>query len=261
MSQLIQYKKNKGRRQAPQRNMPIKGQVALLVREAMLSKVEVKRKSVTSFTYCPGYGGGTLAQVQLTPNSGYLTIAQGSGQGDRVGNRIHVKRASLRIVAVTNPYDVVYSPTMVPYDVRIIIASNKQNPVATILPVANMFQDGDTSDPPTGALNDMLTPVNLDLIKPFMDRRFKLGVASATGTGGYAAGQYWSNNDYKYNVLEDIDITSFVPKEIEWNDTTTTPISRSVYMLVLPAAANGAISTDARPLSVYWAITYEYTDL
>jgi hypothetical protein len=222
--------------------------------------MEKKCKSISSSSYVLGYGGGSVLNIQLTPNTGYLAISQGTGQGDRIGNRIRPTKAMFRGMLYPKAYDATYNAAMVPYDVRLTVLKNKVNPVGTSPDTSTLFQSGDTVAAPTGGLSDMMSPFNLDANIAFTSRRCKVGTAGYTGTGAFAAGQYYQNNDYKLNQAIEIDLLPYIPTTIDYLDTSTTPSSYSLYLNVLIAAANGAISSELRPLQMDWTIIYEYVD-
>jgi hypothetical protein len=65
-------------------------------------------------------------------------------------------------------------------------------------------------------LNDILSPINLDMFTVYYDRTCKLGYSGsyspsiqANNSSNY---QYYLNNDYKLNEMKKINITKYLPK-------------------------------------------------
>lgn len=205
------------------------------------------------------YAYNNYNNIILTPSSGY-TITQGAGVNQRIGNKIKVVKAMLKLIFYPTVYDATNNPAPQPQDLRIIIAHNKNSPTAGGNVDSNFFDVGNSTAAPTGNLLDMLTPINKDVWVVSRDFRTKVGSAIDTGTGSSAPAQYFANNDYKYNVIKNVDVTKAFPSHITWNDTTTTPTSFAVQLIMLASQANGGAPANALPLQWAWYVKLTYTD-
>lgn len=245
-------------------------QIKKVVKRQISSNLEVKVANFNaqySLTGANSSGGYANWLQPLTPYTAYLTVAQGVGQGSRIGNSIKVKRQRLKIAMWPNDYDVTENPLPIPQIVTIYIfkAPNEYliQSVSDIIDTtyATFYQSGSSSVGAVGSLLDSLQDVNKEIIKLYYKKSFKLGFANSTGTGSSAAYQHYANNDYKLNHLIEIDITKYVPKEVNWNDTATIIASGTVWMFIESVPATGAIQGVAYYPGVYqYQNIMEYTD-
>lgn len=228
--------------------------------KAVVTRMAETKNSHFNFTqYLPNVNAGTSTQVQIAPNSGSLSIVQGTGQGDRVGDRVRVKKAMFRGYMSPLAYDVTYNSAPSPVEVRMIIGKNKASPT-TAMTLSTLFQNGDTSVAPAGTLLDMLSPINKETVQVYVDRIFKLGTQYGQ-TGTTAANGYYSNNDFLFNQRFDVDITKFLPNVITYNDTTAQPTSNSLFALFLCVSADGTITgANLRPVLLTYDLDFQYTD-
>lgn len=186
-----------------------------------------------------------------------MVIAQGTGQGDRVGNKIRVKKAWVNLALTTNPVDSIYNPNPIPYNVRLVFASNRQSKVLAP-PLANFFQAADSSTAPTGNIYDVISDINRDFVVVKKDVHVKLA------SQDFASGYVPTNNDYHLNYLKTFDITSMIPKVIEYNDSNNTPMTQSTWLTILMGSALGGNydsgNTTFKPANIYMEINLEYVD-
>lgn len=201
----------------------------------------------------------------LYPNSTTLTINQGTGEGQRVGNSISVRKAYLKFVVYPSEYNVSTNPTPIPQDIRMMIGFVKQNPVEgpTFTDFSELFQQGNTSAPPANSLFDMIQQVNKDSFTVLYDKIIKVGTSSVNGTGGLAAYQYMNNNDYRFNVVRKINITKYLTKKYGFNDTNNNPKSgRALFVWFLPCNAVGGTNVSTYKQSrIYIDVDISYEDI
>lgn len=227
----------------------------------MIDRTEEKKKAVYYSTLANGnsWGAGTGVQLPVTPYPTLgMVIAQGDGQADRSGNKIRTKKVLFKLNLFPYQYDVTNNPFPIPQDIRIVISSQRNN--HTIAPIAsNMFDTGDGFSGPTGAITDLTLPLNSASQVIYMDKIVKLAPAVG-GTGTQAIFGNLTNNDYKFNQLLEFDCTKFCPAQVEWNDTSTTPTSKSVFVTIIPCNATGSASTNNFVYTYTNSIEYIYTD-
>lgn len=195
----------------------------------------------------------------LTPSS-VNALVTGMGTSNRVGNKIRVKSAMLKLILYPTAYDVSTNPFPRPYDVRLIIAHSKSTPTALVIS-SDFFEINNSTAAPSDDLSDMVLNINKNVYVVSYDKRIKVAHASYEGSGSDVANQFQTNNDYKLNVIRNIDITKMLPKNIEWNDAETTPVSFMPNLIMLQAPASGTPSpVDKVALKYYCEITIRYTD-
>lgn len=246
-----------GRKDARSKNPAV-----ALIKRTVIAMNEKKTISYENTADIVGYNyASTFLRLPITPSSTLLAISQGTGQGDRTGNRIRVHKATLKLIVNPYPYDVVTNAEPCPGDFRLLIVKNKGLVNSSQPTASTFFQNGDTVLPPSGILADMLYDVNKDVMTVYKDTKWKCGThyyqAGAYSTVAYSLS---ANNDYKYNVMREIDITKYVPTIIDYPDTSTQPTSDSVWMCILLADANNTSNTESKPFNLTYLISYEFTD-
>lgn len=191
-----------------------------------------------------------------------LSIGQGTGQGDRIGNKITMRSLIMRYIIFPLEQDPITNPTPTPQLVRIWFFSQKQSNTLLGANPPRFIQNGDTAASLTGTLIDMNRIINNDEYTYLGHRTFKIGYANYGGTGTNAAAQSFSNNDYKLNHVGTINLTKMCPKIIKFDDTDNTPNSRLVMMLVQCVNADGSASgsTDLR-IGYNYDLTMKYKDM
>lgn len=201
----------------------------------------------------------------LTPQTSHMTVLQGVGQPNRIGNRVKTRRAILKYIIYPSPYDVTSNPNPTPIDVQVFIFSLKPNvdtyANAQSIATNSFFQSGSSSTGFASTVIDLLQDVNQDQVTIHYRKIHKVGFALNAGSGAIAAYQNWANNDYKYNAIKKVDITKFYTKNLEFNDTTTTTTSRGLYMIVSYAPAYGGVPTTTSSLAfLEWQMDYYFED-
>lgn len=201
----------------------------------------------------------------LTPYTGQMVIAQGTGQGQRIGNKIRVNKALLRLVMYPRTYNATTNNAPIPQNIIVFIFGMKPNldtfSDANSIILNSFFQNGNGSYGITSSILDQVSQVNSDQVTLFYKKSYKLGVAAYTGSGNQAAQQFYNNNDYKYSIVKTLDITKHYPKILAYNDTDTVATSRGVYMAVVPYNADGSIPIASQIMANYeFQLTMTYTD-
>ena len=238
-----------------------------LVKRSIEKQEEVKIAFGTQTCNVGGYNYTNWSSNQihvLTPYDGTFgstVINQDATQAGRIGNKVKIRKASLRLASWAMPYNAVTNPTPTPLMVRVWIFTRKdfQN-IPTNLP--NFFQAGSSSIAPIGNITDYLYPPNTDVYTVYKTVDFKLGPAAFTSaTGGQAAYGYYANNDFELCDLRTIDITPYLPATIDWNDSTALPFSRPVFMTMESVCADGTTqSSGTYGMQTAMQVVLEYTD-
>lgn len=165
-------------------------------------------------------------------------IAQGTGQGNRVGNEIKVVRAKTSITLY--PYSVSYSTTQgEPLDIMMYIVRFRNErgitPIQTIVEGA-FFQDGNNDIGLVGDLQDTVMACNNDII---VQSKRIIGKLGPSGYGAISAGQFL-NNDYKYNLHYEIDTTKYLRKGYDFNDAENDPYNGATLLIFSPVPPQNA---------------------
>lgn len=208
--------------------------------------------------------------ILLTPNTN-LTIVQGTGQANRIGDRIRPTKCELMVSLITPPYNGTSNSVPIPQEVEIYIFSikNSTNTLAGAQAVTassgSFFANGNTSIGCQGNLIDAMKLVNKDVISLYYRKRFKVAPAiMSTNTGAQANSYLYANNDFKLHQMIKINLMKKgFPKQITWNDTTTLSSSRQLFMLINPMDADGGANTDTTasiPMTFMYQINMEFID-
>lgn len=241
--------------------------VKAIVKKEIARNVENKTKQAFNYGYnlYPSNSANfPLNVIELGPSAN-LTISQGTGQGDRIGNTIKTKRLTWKGTIVPTPYDATVNPNPRPTQVKIWIFYDRSDPTAVPQVGSNFYQDGNVSKGFQNDLVDLWAPVNTDKYRLLTSKTFKLGYSSYYGTAASPANagayQYYNNNDFKLNCNFSFDLTKYYPQMVKFSDAPTTPSTRGLFALFHYVNADGtAITSTFRQVDVQWMQSYEYED-
>lgn len=223
---------------------------------------ETKCVQFTDSASISSYGSDVQAQgfVPLSPYATYCQIDQGVGQGERIGNKCRIVKATLSYVLRPNPYNATTNIAPLPQEVIIRIMSVK-NTNELVAAAGNYFQAGDGSQSPTGNLLDIPKVVNTDLYTQYRMIRHKLGTSAYEGGVPNGTNQFYANNDFHYNAIKTIDVTKYCPKIIRFNDNTSTPSTRVLQTFIEAVNADGSTSAvNQVPVTMDYTVNLWYKD-
>lgn len=224
-----------------------------------------EKKTQTSFDIIElGAYTGTNMPAQIIPITPYDVsgpiIAQGTGQGDRIGNKIRTVSCWVRGVIYPNPQGA-NNPNPMPQEVRVWFFSVKEN-ISQPTSLPYFFQNGNTNSFPVGTLIDLTRMINTESYTYKGHRTYKVGFSNYGATGSQPLQQTFSNNDFKYNIKYNINVTGMIPKVIKFNDTDNNPTTKPVFMFWESVDANGDTQPITEtPLQMNYTTTYVYTDV
>ena len=194
-------------------------------------------------------------------------MSQGTGQGDRLGNRITVKNAVLKGSINLADYSSLFNSkqldqlvTIVVYKVRNYVAGT--NPTYSTL-FNRFFQTGDTAATFTNTPIDHIRRYNKDLIMVKAVRHFKIGAATqisgVTGSGT-GAGPF-PNNDFKYQQFFKIPLTKYYKKTQIFDDSAGSGDAKNdnLFFSVYCCPADGGAFTSS-PLTLTWDLEQTFED-
>lgn len=149
-------------------------------------------------------------------------LSQGTGQGDRIGNAINIKKVILRITAI--PFAAsTYGDLPQSYDVYVF--RNRTSNTVAAADMGRFLQAGNSATDYDGTNLHSLFSVNNDKFKLFKHKRFRMGnvftTQNQTGTSGPR---------YKNYTL---DITNcFKKRQVFSDNLAATPTNDNVYLAI-----------------------------
>lgn len=247
-----------------------RGSLKRTIRSVIRSTAE--KKSIQAYTnqqWLTFYGGTNFATQNVFTLSPYaggvnaMPIEQGVTSQERIGNEIKVTKLTIKGSMFPYGYDVVNNPIPCPHMVKFFLCYEKAYPTSIPAPNGTFFQFGENTAAPSNTLTDMWAPINTDTWRVLATKTFKLGHSVTTSTGASPGIQNLANNDYKMNCSFNWDVTKYCVKRMRWNDSSTAPTTRGVFIVALCAKADGGIpaNVNTRPVLISYIKECKFTDL
>lgn len=236
------------------------------VKTVMSKAMEVKQSGIRGIFNCVNYygtNGGLCETTNIMPFD--PIISQGTGESNRIGNKISIVSCKHRYMITLLPYNTqLQNNAPSPVYVRFIWFYDRadNNNLPTVYTNANFIDNGNSSQQFLGNLSDIFYRYNTDRYRIMGVRDYKMGFASNSGSGGEPSYQYFANNDSQMIVNDTVDCTKWVIKKQTFNDNLGTAENRKLYCLVLCYAQSGGNWNSALPnsIQVRYEINYKYTD-
>lgn len=245
------------------RNMAVKQ----IVKREIARAVETKSKESLNYQQVlyPTYDTTNWPVYNVVPvgfTSSSLDIFQGTGEGQRIGNKIKVKKLTYKGTIVPAPFDATTNTKPRPQQLKVFFMYDKTAPTTKPNPLGDFFQFNNTSNAIANDLADLWAPINTEKYRVLKTKTFKLGYGQFTsGSGGSPADGYFCNNDFKLNCNFSFDLTKYIPQLVQYNDNNSDPTSRGLYAVwVLCSADGGPIAATQRTVGVQWWLRAEYED-
>jgi len=259
-------KKSSMKKRAYKRKSAPKATFAKRVKTVISRMAENKTQNFRGSTHVFPYTNTNwvTSVIPMTPDNLFLNIAQGVGQGQRIGNSITIKSLKLSGVLRPLPYSATTNPTPVPLYVKLFFLTRKEIPTDLTVSLADLFQYGNTSEGPGNSteIKNMNRQINTDAWTVHTMRTYKLGFANYAGTGSDAGQQFNANNDFKLNHFINIDLTKYCVKNVKFNDNNADPTTRNIVMYPIVYTANSSFMSDAAyPAKFEYALDVVYEDL
>lgn len=225
------YGKSKRRQYKPRASMPKKKQIRREIRREVARLAENK--------IIEGVSGTVTFGQSITPTSCYPlipNISQGTTQGTRIGNRVRVRKAMLRMSITISNQAASVTPTYV--DIYIF----KYKPIKTYpnnsMPTGSMntfLQAGSTGTSYTGAISDGLRPVNKDLY--ILKYRKRLCMWNPNNTASFVGATAQYNPNRSYNL----DITKYLHKVLQYDDANSYCTNDDLWFAVGSTQTDGML--------------------
>lgn len=207
----------------------------------------------------------TNALQLITPVTGVnQPIVQGTGEGERLGNRVKMTKCVLDLMLLANKYDVAANTLPGPQLVQVIVFSSKQDPNSLLTSLSQLYDNGSSSSNPTGYIGDAVYPINTDRYTVYYRKSFKLGFGDYINDG--IANTAWidyANNDFKLFHKLRIDCTKWIGSVLKFNDATNIPNNRFLWFAVLPTPINASVTGIAqnKTTKMIYSIDYNFIDI
>lgn len=193
---------------------------------------------------------------------GGYTIAQGTGNAQRIGNRLRTKRLVFQYTVQPKAYNATSNTVMYPFIIRFWLVKSKINPTQPI-PLATMlnqfFENGATMAGLTGDLMDLNRKVCPDTFTYLTHWDHKIGFASNNQNGNNSF-QHNNNNDFKMCAVASKDLTKYCNKEVVFDDTNNINNSRIFLIWNLYSMGPGAYPITQFPCFISYNTQFYYTD-
>lgn len=167
-------------------------------------------------------------------------ISQGTGQSNRVGNKINPTRFTLKVAIICNNLNGVYVGASSTYfDIYIFKwkAANEAGGAPTSADMAAFLQDDNATQAYDGQVLDGLRPINADKFTLLAKRRITLNNIYNT-TVGQMSGFYQSTAPQK---TLSFNLTKHCKKTWIYNDTSTQVANDNMYIGIGTTQTDGTI--------------------
>lgn len=193
----------------------------------------------------------------------FSTIAQGTGNGQRIGDSIKVQRLTLQGFMNFDPShygDTDYMKN--PLYVKMIVFRRKDDVIDPCnygtTGINDLLLNGSIASAPQNLPSDMWRRFNTNVYKIYATRLFKLG-NSAPSNNPQDTGQW--NNDFSFSKRFSIDLSKHVDK-VMFSETTGQPTNVSFNVAFLVCFANGYTpSSGQKPcVEIHYDMNCSYKD-
>lgn len=218
-------------------------------------------KETTSF----GLNQAILTVAASTPTALSLlpTPSQGTGDSDRIGSEIEVKKLVVTGFVNMTAYDATNNPTApAPLLVKMWVVSAKNintNTFSNTLASTSFFQTSNSSTGFQATIRDQILPVNPDLFTVHRVKTFKIGFGStsayapATGTSAY-----FDNSPMIKSFT--FDCSKYLSK-LKYDEGQTWPTNKNMFLVTTVTRADGTVSSATlNPAEYHWRVQCIYKD-
>lgn len=210
--------------------------------------------------------------LALLPSPSGVTIVQGTNSGQRIGNKVTIRKCKLSICFSPAAYDALTNFAPTPQLLRVMICQikpgfdNDSSGLQTVLDNYQFETGTNSSQGFTGTMSDIVYKYNPEAIRVVKQKTFKVGLQTTYGQSGSSSGQegYFANNDFKLMNRLEWDITKLLPKQVQWEDNSgsTACINRQYWLVMAPVDADGRTGTNlVRPVRFWLRYSFQYSDL
>jgi len=233
------------RKKAPVRRARVSTGLKSYVNRVISRNEEVKTQSFNAnLVALLPYAAGTLLTLDFNSVMGLVT--QGTGEGQRIGNKIKPKSVTIKGFLNVDPFGAAIQPVMM----KMFIGKLKQSTATTQGSYAALYQNGNGQLPPQNNLFDCMRKINTDIFTIYHTRNFKIG--------GSAAPQ--PNNDFSLSKMFSVNVTKHLNSLI-YNDATVNPTNKGLYVWFVCVPSDGTTSAIVQAsFDLSYDMELQYTD-
>ena len=205
----------------------------------------------------------SMYMFPMLPQTGIWSIPLGVTNGNRIANKISIRKVVLRYTLNALAYDAVTNTSCMPCEVDMFLGNVKQyrGQLPTSTDLGSLFDGGSTSYAPVASLIDLTSPINTDYWDIKKRWRHKVGNSNVTGSGAQAGAQYFANNDFPLNIVKTLNITKLCPKTVTFNDSVASQQGPNLYFFYQALFANNNVMNGSQtPLRINYNIEVQYED-
>jgi len=188
-------------------------------------------------------------------------LAQGVSKSQRVGNEIRVKSGYVKGHVNILPFDSITNNLPVPCYVKIWILSQKivnTNSLASTTIASNLFDTVSSAVGMQGNMLDIDFTLNKDSWISHGSKTLKLGSGYPSATGPVGTAGYYDNSPMSLPFY--FNFGKYI-KSLKFDDTTTVPTNRNMWIAFQVVPANGATATGQIMAEFHYSTRVEYEDL
>jgi len=219
---------------------------------------ETKQQNFSERTSLLPYNAVTTTLKTLDFNSVVGLVSQGTGEGNRIGNKIKVTEMGIKgWISISDAFAATgYTGTVI---VKMFIGRLKQtlnNPNVTTL-YTRLYDNGNTSISPQNDYFDVLRTPNKDIFMIYKTKSFKLAPSQQRTTGGTTV----YNNDFKALCPFSINVNKHV-NNLTFDDNNTTPSNQAIYIWFVCVNADGSPTNALMPpqINLCYDMVVKYKD-
>lgn len=206
------------------------------------------------------------AQVNIPFNINLVPpITLGTGQSNRIGNQVSIRRAAIRGLVNLVPYNATTNPTVGPVYVKMFLFSvkNMQNSasLSSTSIGSNFFDTGASSAGFQNSTLDIVLPVNKNLITLHKTKTVLLSSGATQGSTYYnsaggscgSSGRFSAPYTFSYGKLM---------KSLRYDDASPTqPTNRNLWLAMQAVYADGTSVAGSIMAETHYSIQVDYEDL
>lgn len=231
-------------------------------------KAAISRKAETKSTYVQNaINFGSILEspdLNLAPilwYPSYHTLSIGASDGNRLGNKVTIKKVYLRYTLNCLGYDAITNPNPLPVHVQLFLIRLKGQKNTLPPDVSRIYNLGGSAFANTGGLVDLNASLNTDLFQGKIWSH-KLGFANYAGSGGLLAQQTFANNDFPLNIVKRLDITRMFQKTALFDDSSQAVINGNYFFGYQSiAATNSVTGSTILNTRINYSIEIQYEDM
>lgn len=244
------YAPRKRRRVFKKRTAPYrmrKRRFTKAVKKLIQNTAEVKRTSSNPQTYTFNADNSAMSAPVDIPQL-FCAMAQGTGDGDRIGEQIRTKKAVLKVLVQAG----LPNPSAECQILQLFIGKFKSLPGTppTAAQLTGIFDDGSGTAAADGTLLSLLRSINSDMFTIYRYKRVKVGNSTAAG---------FTNNEFPAYRTFSIDVTKHLGLLKYNGELVSSPTNKHFYMFCNWVNPDGT-TPDAQPPRVQYYLDFTYTD-